>query len=753
MTRQSRSLLALLLIALTVFSGCTPTQPFYFHEDGDLSHYLGHATQTEHPDVVEPMLDDVTNALAPMTLTNPEFKEFWDLTLEEAAAIALQNSKVLRSFGGILLNGNSGFSFGLSANDNLLRNPQASSTIYDTALIESDPQAGVEAALSAFDAQLSVLGSNNGNVFSQTDRPSTFQPDVNIDRTLGGLRTELAKRSATGTRFFLRNQTDYTRGDNLFGGPQPLNSIWETFFEAEVRQPLLRGRGTQINRIPVVLARINTDVSLVNFETSVRNLLSDVENVYWDLQIAYRSLEAAKAGRDSAQLTWNSVYEKMHGGLETSQAEAQAREQFFGFRAQLESALRDLYNRENSLRFLMGIAPTDGRLIRPIDELTAAKVEFDWRQIHCEALMRSPELRQQKWLIQRRELELISARNNLLPQLDVGATYRWYGIGDHLINADRNGIDFVDPLAPAQGSTAFDVLTQGDYQEAALFLSFQMPVGNRQPLAGVRNAQLALARERARLEDMELNVVHLLSIAMRDLDYEYLNAQTQFNRWKASQVEVDAANALYQGGKTTLDQVLDAQKRRAEAQSQYYAALVNYNRAIAQIHFRKGSLLEYNSVQLAEGPWPEKAYWDALGHARERDASYYLDYGWSRPRVISQGPVTQHVGDMYFEDQGGTIMGETIIDRGTEELLPTPSPTPAERPESNEDAPRQPGPITTRPEGPVLNAPLRADFQQHAEPRVVARPANSFQWGSLGLDIPAARSNAASPATYEEPAQ
>jgi hypothetical protein len=100
--------------------------------------------------------------------------------------------------------------------------------------------------------------------------------------------------------------------------------------------------------------------------------------------------------------------------------------------------------------------------------------------------------------------------------------------------------------------------------------------------------------------------------------------------------------------------------------------VVEYNKSIANVHFRKGSLLEYNNVQLAEGPWPKKAYWDALGKARERDASYYLDYGVTRPRVISRGPV----------DQRARTPGMT------EELAPgTPAaeqvPTPAPDPEGN----------------------------------------------------------------------
>lgn len=696
---SARRLIVLLLIVITASTGCHPTQPFYFHEDGDLSHYLDQATRLDDPDVVQPMLEDVEFAHAPLTLSNSQIGEIWDLELEEAVSIALQNSKVVRNLGGVT-------PFGFA--DALVGRTGSATTIYDTAIVESDPNNGVEAALSAFDAQMSVFGTQGGNnsIFSSTDRINN-NSNVGLNpfnrQKLGGLSAAIQKRTTTGLTLQASSQTDRTEGNPFF--QQTHNSFWEQIFTVQATMPLMRGRGTMINRIPVVLARINADVSLATFESSVRNLVLDIENTYWDLLVAYRNLETAKIGRDSAQVTWNSVYEKKQAGTESAQTEAQSREQYFFFRSQVETALRDLYNVENRLRYLMGIAATDGRLIRPKDDLSAARLGFDWRQIHMEALMRSAELRQQKWVIERRELELIAAKNNLLPQFDVGALYRWYGAGDNLINADRNGLNF-----PEDGSTAFDVLTEGDFQEAALTFNFQMPVGFRREHAGVRNAQLNLVREKARLEDMELNTSHLLSTAVRDLDFNYQSAQTHFNRWKAAQAEVDSVDALYANGKITLDLVLDAQRRRAQAQIDYYRALGEYNKAIASVHFRKGSLLEYNNIMLAEGPWPEKAYWDALGHARERDASYYLNYGWTRPGVSSQGPVSQQIGDMPFTEMGPEG-----------ELIPAPEPTPAERPEGADDPPEQPGPVTNRPEGPALNAPLRAELSVPA-----------YEWGSLG---------------------
>ena len=69
------------------------------------------------------------------------------------------------------------------------------------------------------------------------------------------------------------------------------------------------------------------------------------------------------------------------GGSATAQEEAQSREQYFFFRAQMETALRDLLAAENRLRWLMGWSPTDGELLRPIDRPTLARVEFEWQAV------------------------------------------------------------------------------------------------------------------------------------------------------------------------------------------------------------------------------------------------------------------------------------------------------------------------------------------------------------------------------------
>lgn len=692
-----RRQLHILWVAMTCVSmavtGCAPVQPFFFNEDGDLSHYLGVATKIEYPDVEQCSLPDVENAQAPITLTNNRFEKTWDLPLEDAVRTALANSKVMRTIGG-RLSAQGGTQPQVGEPDTQLLANQVSTgvpTIYDPAITESNPAFGVEGALSAFDAQLT-----SSVTYDKTDRPQNVAPGLGEQvfnrvrqQDLGTFNGGIQKRTMSGGLFSVTNNTVY---DSNNSPTRDVPSDWTTVFQAGLRQPLLQGAGTQFNQIAgpydpfqaggtigfdgVLLARINMDISLADFERGVRELVINTEEYYWELYFAYRSLEARRVGRDSALETWKKVHAlnviQAKGG--EADKEAQAREQYFNFRAQVEQALADLYRVENRLRYEMGIAATDGRLIRPKDEPTTAPVAFNWQDVHCEALTRSVELRQQKWRIKQDELELLAAKNFLLPRLDLVANYRWVGVGDSLLNPNGTPLT-TNTLQGFQGTDAFSTLMSGQFQESQVGVQGLINLGFRRELTTVRNQQLILARERARLQDQELALSHQVTESVRNLDTFYKISQTLFNRRVAAEVQVDATNEQYLAGAVTLDLLLDAQRRRADAESAYFRSITDYTRAITRLHYWKGSLLEYNGVFLAEGPWPQKAYFDAHRRARQRDASIYMDYGFTRPGVFSRGPYDQMAGEGGHQEGGevfeGSVPDGEIMAPGTR--MPTPA--------------------------------------------------------------------------------
>ncbi len=723
MSRRASKSLILLMCGVLLATGCRPIQPSFLFEDGDMSHYKGVATEIEFPDDITPTLAEVEGALPPLTLRNPQTQQIWDLRLEEAVQIAMSNSKVIRT-----PNGNATPAALISA-------PDSAATVYTPALSETDPIRGVETALSAFDANLStsMFWEKNDRAVNVGGAVGTLIFAPIFEQDLGTFQAQIQKVNATGGTTTLRHNVRYEWNNNP---TRALPSDYNVNIEAEWRQPLLQGAGVEFNRIAgpnaqpgfffsngVVIARINTDIALADFEANVRNLVSSVEDSYWQLYFQYRNLDSVLAGRDSALQTWRKVNALYKVGARGGEAEneAQSRDQYFLFRGQVEQALSQLYSTESQLRYLMGIAATDGRLIRPAEEPTIAHVNFSWWDVHTEAMVRSVELRRQKFRIKQRELELVAARNFLLPRLDVVGRYRWTGLGDTLIDPNGSGFNTSSPSGDLVGSNAYSTLTSGNFQEWQMGFQASMPLGFRRELSAVRNAQLTLARDRAVLQDLELAISHDLSEAIRQLDLSYKLAETNFNRRRAAADEVRAVEVSFDAGVATLDLVLDAQRRLAQAESDFFRAVVDYNLAIKNIELRKGSLLEYDGVYLAEGPWPGKAYSDARLRARERDAGIFMNYGYTRPRVLSRGPYTQITGHPSGVPTEGQIEYEELSPSDQPEPVPTPGGSSSE-------------PIMYRGGVPQARQPVVEPYLGAVD----SAPQREFSWGTLGLDGPGA---------------
>ena len=272
-------------------------------------------------------------------------------------------------------------------------------------------------------------------------------------------------------------------------------------------------------------------------------------------------------------------------------------------------------------------------------------MHFDWEEIALEAVERRAELRRQRWQIRRRELELIASKNHLLPRLDAVGRYRFRGFGHDLIDSDGGTLPRFD--------NAYEDLLTGDFQEWQLGVELDIPIGYRRAHTAVRNAELELARSRAILRDQQQEVVHATAASVAEVDRAFLVSETSYNRLVASREQLAAVEAAFESDKVSLDLLLDAQRRLAEAESRHYRTLAEYAVAIKNVHFSKGTLLEYDGVYLAEGAWPEKAYHDAAALERRRGRPRRMSYASSLAPVVSRGAFDQHPSDQGYPIREG----------------------------------------------------------------------------------------------------
>lgn len=584
----------------------------------------------------------------PATLRDFESLKPHPITLEDAIRATLQNSKVLQKLGGAVVSA-----------------PTGVSTIYDPAFTASNPQLSTEAALSAFDAQFasSMYYAHSERRFNNAFIGGGAN---SIISNTGTFRTELSKATAVGTTFTLRNSTDYSKNNspaNLFAG------AWDTVTVAEVRQPLLAGAGIDVNRIAgpnatignyngVLVARIREDLSIADFEAAVRDLVRDTEQTYWQLYFAYQDLDTKIQAQESFRKLWVYYRKRLNAGVDRPDDEAQARQQYFNFRAQVQNAIvgsstsGGLYATERNLRRLMDLPLSDGTILRPETPPAIAPITFDWDHSQQIAMENRVELRRQRWTLRQRELELVAAKNLSQWRLDMVANYGWRGFGDNFVGN--------------QGAVK-DLFT-GDLDDWQFGLEFGGPVGRRTGYVAVRNAEINLARDRARLEEQQKQIMTNLANAYSEVDRAYAQIRTAVNARIAIQEELEPKRRRVEAGTDNIFFLLDVEQRAAIAESAVHQAIADYNVALLNYTYQSGTLLSNYNISLDECPSQARLY-----EAAQIKATFF-EPGDARQihRTVSAGwypGAPQNYGMLTGTTQEGTL--EAPVEIPPVDTMPT----------------------------------------------------------------------------------
>ncbi|MCA9098967.1 MAG: TolC family protein, partial [Planctomycetaceae bacterium] len=363
---------------------------------------------------------------------------------------------------------------------------------------------------------------------------------------------------------------------------------------------------------------------------------------------------------------WEKQRVRKEIGTRGRQDESQARDQYFALASAADNARSQLYTAETRFRRLIGLAAGDGTILRPADSPVTAEFLPEWYHCLTEALTERVELRRQKWNIKSLELQYKAAQSLVKPRLDFIGNYQVNGFGDDLIGyTDAQAYD-----------NFYQSLTDGNQTGWNLGVQFRWDIGFRSQLAQVRNYELRLAKARRVLQEQEEEISHELAFAFQELSRSFNSAEQNQNRVFAAQENVEVFRLqeqvgidVPQGGESIIDQRLRSETRLAQAQIAFHESLVAYQKALTDLQYRKGTLLEYNCIYLAEGGWKPEAYADAKRNAEARAHAIANPYLHTAPPAFS-GP--SPFGGVFFthpENELGPAPG--LLD--SPEAMPIPA--------------------------------------------------------------------------------
>lgn len=408
--------------------------------------------------------------------------------------------------------------------------------------------------------------------FSGQRPPSSVVEADSYDLSLSGL-------TPWGLNYRFRANTINQRGTfNAFA------DNYYTFAGVEVTQPLLRDFGFDANLVTVRLARTARGMSEWQYRATVIDVITQVIHAYHDLVFAHKNLEIAQRSRDAAQsLVVENQRRYEAGSLSESDVTA-ARARVATREEAILLAMRAVRDQENYLKSLISDERTtallEGQLAlatpTPLPPITPDPA-LDFRR----ALEQRPDYQRARLLVRRADINRRYRRNQLLPRVDLVASYGY------------NGLD-------ADFSESRRQVTDREIRSYSIGAVFSMPLTFATERGNYRAARLTLEQAEVQLEELEQQIVVLVGNAAGQIETAAQRVEATRRSRELEQRNLDDEVRKLRAGTGNTFFVLQQQEILAVAEIRAHRAQADYQKALAEYDRQLGETLERHNVVIDE---------------------------------------------------------------------------------------------------------------------------------------------------------
>ena len=428
-----------------------------------------------------------------------------------------------------------------------------------------DPQAVVDTNISK-----SKVGSAN-SVFNRTG-------GIRETDTLG-VAAGIRQRLITGAEYSLifRNIRESTNSPQNIFDPN-----FQTSLTFTIEQPLLKNFGIDLNRARIQVAMATKEQTLHTYRTRVIETIDAVEQAYWDLVFSIEILQFRQKSLDLAKdlLRRNKIQVEVGtlAPIEITEALATV--------ASREEALlvtqQQVKDREDTLKMLLNVTDTPsswGIEILPTEKPKFKAVKVDEMQLILNALRKHAELENARIEIDKRRIDLKTAKQNLLPEVNLNAS------------ASNNA------LAEHQGE-AFEEQFKNKRYSFSGGLSFRIPLGNRRAKADYRQAQLRHAKTVAAYHQTRQSIMEKVHRSARRIHLGVKRISATRVARRLAEERLDAQEKKFRVGLSTSRDILEDQERLANALAQETRALIDYRKSLASLDRATHTTLERFQIEM-----------------------------------------------------------------------------------------------------------------------------------------------------------
>lgn len=386
----------------------------------------------------------------------------------------------------------------------------------------------------------------------------------------------------------------------LYGSTSKYDPFYAPATSVTLIQPLLRGRGRDVNLRYLRIARTNHKISRLLFEQQVLDTIYGVSRLYFDLVslgenvlVQQESLRAATKLREDDE---NQVQLGTLAPVELTRAQAlESSSRFAMIQAQGLYKQEEVILKNQLLRTASPVFTAQFDEIVPTDRIVVPDhpADMNVEELVGEGLTKRPDLAQAKLQIETGKISAAASRNATLPQLNLYGNIEVRGTTEQV---------FETPGSPGTGlPTPPPALESGGLRTSTIYeagVQLTLPLRNRVAASDAARDVVQLRQVEGRTEKLSQQIreeIETAVIALQTAQAAYASA-TESRQYQAQLL--DAERDKLSVGQSTELAVLQDEAYLAQARSTEIAARSNWKKAQIELDHDLGDLLEKNHIVL-----------------------------------------------------------------------------------------------------------------------------------------------------------
>lgn len=422
----------------------------------------------------------------------------------------------------------------------------------------------------------SKFSSDNTDLNNQEVKLSALESESRIlDGELGLL---IPMRSGAKVKIstpFDKNESRYD--NNKFDSKEYTSAL-----KFSISQPLLRNAGSNVNEASIRIADLEKQAVDAKTKLQAIRILTTVEKAYWELNRAWGELEVRQQQHEYAtqnlQMVRKRVKEGLSAAIEINRAE-------IGVADRMEALIianTKLKIAERLLRFYLNTSAdpfSSTELYAPRTSPELIYYAVDREKLVNTALQNRLELMELELKLSADLNKINYLENQTLPVFNL--EYQYGALSDI-----RNSF-----------GQAYGSIDNGQFNEWALGLRFEMPITNEARKAQLERAVLTRQQRLATKTLQELSVKREILDTSDEIDQNWQRIVAARQQVIIAGINYEAEIKQFKEGLRTMTEVLESLTRLGEAQIKEIRAVNEYQVTKVDLAYATGTVLGYSNVE------------------------------------------------------------------------------------------------------------------------------------------------------------